>query len=322
MTRFDSSEVTRGYNAVLANAKRLEQEALYILDAALKETDVKVDNVEHRVKPLDSVLRKCESRTASFDDVSDVVGLRVIVLLRSDLERVEQIVRANFDVSNVDKKSQESPDSFGYMSVHCDCRLKSSYSGRRYDGLHGLTFEVQLRTICMHAWAAVSHHLEYKQQLDIPLELRKELNALSALFFVADSQFEGAYRARAEAKKTARQQASSSEILRQPLNLDTLTAYLAIRLADRDEPDSGDASRLLQELSGVGVVDVATLDRELGAHEATALDQERKSPPSNIEYDEYGNEIEIGEDDGRYTATGFIRLAVIHKGQGIRRVNA
>lgn len=322
MTRFDSSEVTLGYNAALANARRLEQEALYILEAALKESDVKVDNIEHRVKPLESVLRKCESRTGSFGNVSDVVGLRVIVLLRSDLAKVEQIVRDNFDVSSVDKKTQDSPESFGYMSVHCDCQLKSSSSGRRYDGLHGLTFEVQVRTICMHAWAAVSHHLEYKQQLDIPLELRKELNALSALFYVADSQFEGAYRARADAKQTAHQQASSSEILNQPLNLDTLNAYLASRLAGRDQPRAADASALLKELSGVGIVDVATLDRELTSEEAEALARENKNPPSNIAVDEDGNEIEIGEDDGRYTATGFIRLAVVHKDRKIIRVTA
>lgn len=308
--RFDKSATTQAYTAVRGAAERLEEEALYILKGALKDSGLKIDNIEHRVKDLESTLRKCESRNAALSEVADIVGLRVIALFRSDLARLEAIVRENFDVLSVENKVHDTAESFGYMSVHCECQLGKQNSGRRYDGLHGLRFEIQLRTICMHAWAAVSHHLEYKQERDVPLELRKELNALSGLFYVADSQFESAYNARVDSKAAAVAQASTPAILTKPLNLDTFTAYLAQRFSDRDQPTSSDASEVLSEMLAAGIADVKTLDEYLNASESLALEHEEEFPPI-LGMDEDGNETELDEDDdGRFAAVGIVRVAL------------
>lgn len=38
-----------------------------------------------------------------------------------------------------------------------------------------LTFEIQVRTLCMHAWAVVSHYLDYKGDWDVPADLKLSL---------------------------------------------------------------------------------------------------------------------------------------------------
>lgn len=41
----------------------------------------------------------------------------------------------------------------------------------------------------LNAWASISHYLGYKKESDIPAELRRDFNALSGLFYVADTHF-------------------------------------------------------------------------------------------------------------------------------------
>jgi hypothetical protein len=48
---------------------------------------------------------------------------------------------------------------------------------------------VQVRTVLQHAWASISHALQYKQEDDIPRALRRRLARISALLEVADEEF-------------------------------------------------------------------------------------------------------------------------------------
>jgi putative GTP pyrophosphokinase len=58
-----------------------------------------------------------------------------------------------------------------------------------WSGLATLRAELQVRTVLQHAWAAVSHKLQYKREDDIPVQLRRKLFRLSALFELADDEF-------------------------------------------------------------------------------------------------------------------------------------
>ncbi|MNJ50543.1 GTP pyrophosphokinase YwaC [compost metagenome] len=57
-------------------------------------------------------------------------------------------------------------------------------------GLDGLKAEIQIRTMLMHAWAAISHKLLYKKEDDAPTQVKRQLNRLSALIELADEQFD------------------------------------------------------------------------------------------------------------------------------------
>ena len=50
-------------------------------------------------------------------------------------------------------------------------------------------FEIQIRTITQDAWASISHYLDYKNEISIADELKKDFYALSGLFYIADTQF-------------------------------------------------------------------------------------------------------------------------------------
>jgi trimethylamine:corrinoid methyltransferase-like protein len=49
--------------------------------------------------------------------------------------------------------------------------------------------EVHVRTVLQHAWAAISHSLQYKKEDDVPAALRRRLNRLAALLELADQEF-------------------------------------------------------------------------------------------------------------------------------------
>src|SRR5260370_35528939 len=105
------------------------------------------------------------------------------------------------------------------MPLHYIAQIPERYKGPRYDKLSSLKFEIQLRTLAMHSWAVISHYIDYKGDWDVPAHLKRSLNALSGLFYVADEQFEQFYIARMQAKTVAKENAAqgASEI-----NLDTL----------------------------------------------------------------------------------------------------
>ena len=58
------------------------------------------------------------------------------------------------------------------------------------DLLRQMTFEIQIRTICQHAWSSVSHNLFYKNEKYVPRNVKRDFHAINGLFYVADTHFE------------------------------------------------------------------------------------------------------------------------------------
>ncbi|HHY94124.1 MAG TPA: hypothetical protein GX513_03810, partial [Firmicutes bacterium] len=70
-------------------------------------------------------------------------------------------------------------------SVHFDARLPGAGAD-----IADLVFEIQLRTLCQHVWAEMSHTIAYKSDWEPPVALSRELNCLSALLELADTHFQ------------------------------------------------------------------------------------------------------------------------------------
>lgn len=102
------------------------------------------------------------------------------------------------------------------------CGVTGLAEWRQYAGIPA---EIQVRTALQHAWAAVQHKLDYKSSIEAPLELRRRLFRLSALFELADEQFSELRdaRARIEADYTADVRKGRLDL---PLDEASLTAYL------------------------------------------------------------------------------------------------
>ena len=119
------------YRERLAVYKRLEQVAEATLRQALKKQHVSEIALEHRVKTEASLAGKLElkgSKYHTLDDVTDILGMRVVTFYSDDVDKVAAIVNEIFQVdwsNSVDKRKLHRLDSFGYNSLHYICRLKA-----------------------------------------------------------------------------------------------------------------------------------------------------------------------------------------------------
>jgi putative GTP pyrophosphokinase len=280
--KFDTESSAGDYQKRYKTWENLRDEAVFIIEHELQNKNIKYHVIHKRIKTLKSALEKAQ-RQEKVEPFSlrDMVGIRIVCLFLSDIERVGAAIHEIFDVVTQDDKIEgQEVALFGYMSVHFIVRLKSSYSGPRYDSVKGMVFELQVRTIAMDAWAATSHYLDYKSEEDVPNSLRKDFFALSGLFYVADQHFEMFFRSRLESKKAiAKELKSPSKKIQLELNLDTLQEYLTSRFPERKAAAPIAISKLLQELKNLGYSSIEAVDSLREKQLSTALEIEKEVYP-------------------------------------------
>ena len=166
--------------------------------ADLLETDgIDFHTIEARAKTLESLQNKLSKSGKSFDDtdkqIPDLAGVRVVLYDKRGVSETAALIDKEFDVdseASSDKLSELAPDQFGYLSIHKVARLKSNRKTMsewsRFAELH---VEIQIRTVLQHAWASISHKLQYKRESEIPSVLRRRLMRLGGLFELADDEF-------------------------------------------------------------------------------------------------------------------------------------
>lgn len=153
--------------------------------------------IEGRAKSLTSFNEKIQRKGSKYDDplreITDLAGLRIITYYVEDVQTVTNILREEFSIIeslSIDKSGTLDHDRFGYTSVHLvACLSKSRGALPEWRQYRELRVEFQVRTALQHAWAAVSHKLDYKRTVETPRPLRRQLFRLSALFELADEQF-------------------------------------------------------------------------------------------------------------------------------------
>ncbi len=264
--RLDLDKAQRDYDELLPKYEQLRNELRYIVEGELNGRQIPFHNLEDRIKTLDSLLAKAKNNQLRkpFEEIDDICGLRIICLFLSDVEKIGKLIEDTFQVESKDDRLITTPqEQFGYFSVHYVGRLPAAYSGPRYDEIKPLRFEIQVRTIAMHAWATITHYLDYKSHHAIPSSLRRDFYAISGMFYMADSHFELFFRSSEEAQLAAEQSALDEKaILSEEINLNTLAAYLKKQYPDRNEGDTGDFSELVEELVGADYKTIAFVDSD------------------------------------------------------------
>jgi ppGpp synthetase/RelA/SpoT-type nucleotidyltranferase len=271
------------YNANQGAHQRMLEEGEFTITEMLKNAGIPFHVIEKRRKTLDSIKKKAARNelSAPLQEVTDVLGFRIICLFLPDIDRIVAQLRKSFLIISVDdKRSSKEADVFGYLSFHVLARLPRSCKGPRYDGLKDLIFEIQVRTVSMHAWSIISHHLDYKTPNAVPSELKRDFNALSALFYVADQHFEMFFRSsKVSRRKAVAEVGAILHAKPAEINLDTLTAYLTRRYPDRGHGDATGTSLLVEELKKGGITTIDVLERELERGKRAFLAREKKYPP-------------------------------------------
>lgn len=183
------------YQAALPRYERQREAAVTLLGDVLAQAGLKIHHLTGRVKrpaSLADKLRRKPGRYQQLDDLTDLVGVRVITYFESDVAVVSRLLEEHFEVDwahSVDKGKVHDPDRFGYMGVHYVLRARRSAGGHP-----DLRFEVQIRSILQHAWAEIEHDLGYKNREAVPREVRRRFNRLSGLLEIADEEFMALHR--------------------------------------------------------------------------------------------------------------------------------
>ena len=97
-----------------------------------------------RVKETESFIGKVKRKESKkpFEEIQDVVGLRIVCLFLSDITDIGETIRNSFSVSEDNKIEGHEVSSFGYLSLHFVATMKEECSGPRYDRIVGIPFEI------------------------------------------------------------------------------------------------------------------------------------------------------------------------------------
>jgi len=172
---------------------QLDSAVTQVISEILHEENLKIHSVSHRIKDFDSLATKIAQPDKTYsclDDITDLVGCRIITYFEDQIEQIAELVEQRFSVDlsrSIDKRKRNDPTSFGYRSLHYVCRLKADYPAEVQ--VRAIPFEIQIRTILQHAWAEIEHDLGYKTEEAVPGNIRRKFSRVAGLLEIADEEF-------------------------------------------------------------------------------------------------------------------------------------
>ena len=222
---------------------QLEQlsEAVYtLLCRVLKEQGIELNAIEYRVKTEQSLMGKLERKGDKYhrlDNITDLVGLRIVTFYADDVDKVAAIVKSLFDVdwqNSVDKRKLHQLTSFGYNSLHYICRLKESQQSIVCSkDTATMPFEIQMRTALQHAWSAIEHDIGYKGAVKLPPEFRRQFSRLAGMLELIDDEFSRLRTTMTDYRRQVEALVKSGQLSDVPLSTDSFRSYLDLHPFER-----------------------------------------------------------------------------------------
>jgi putative GTP pyrophosphokinase len=200
VNRTDGASVdasVREYQARRPHYEEFTAKVLELIRSLLRIRSIDVHLLDGRTKEIESFREKLGRASKSYTDplseISDLSGIRIIAYYNEDVDVVSELLKAEFDVdwpNSSDRRVASRPEEFGYQSLHYVVRLNAARRNLlEWSHLRDLRAEIQVRTVLQHAWAAISHKIQYKRESEVPVLLRRKLFRLSALLEIADDEF-------------------------------------------------------------------------------------------------------------------------------------
>lgn len=166
-----------------------------IINRILKQNQIKISNLAIRIKSEKSLTKKIQFKKKYHhaSDITDVVACRIITLFEDDVEKLKHLISQNFEVVEiVDKRKKENTlrEEYGYNSLHMIVKFTDARCELvEYAPYKDIAFEIQIRTAMQHAWCEIEHGLGYKSAYEIPKQIRRRLDRLSATIEILDEEF-------------------------------------------------------------------------------------------------------------------------------------
>lgn len=164
------------------------------MDELVKSAGLSILGIEHRIKTEKSLAGKLERKGGdyyhSIDDLTDLMGIRIICFYADEVDIVGKLVGENFAVdwdNSIDKREIIKEDTFGYLSLHYICYLTPDMGYK--ENICNKRFEIQIRTNLQHTWSVVHHDFGYKTDFGVPRVVARQFARLAGLLELADDEF-------------------------------------------------------------------------------------------------------------------------------------
>ena len=183
------------------------QELMMRYSCAIREVRTKLEvlndelNIHHKRNPIEfitsrikrpiSIVEKLKrygvpiSVESVEQNLNDVAGVRVICPFIDDIYAVADMLLRQDDITLLKKKDYiQNPKENGYRSLHLIVEIPVFFSNQK----RPMRVEVQIRTIAMDFWASVDHQLKYKQDVENPEQISRELKECADIIAQTDAR--------------------------------------------------------------------------------------------------------------------------------------
>ena len=207
---------------------QLESRVLEMLNQTLAQQSIALNSIEHRVKTIDSLAGKLErkgDKYNSLNDITDLLGFRIVTFYTDDVDKVAAIIGQLFNVdwkNSVDKRKLHELTSFGYNSLHYVCSLREG----------SIRFEIQIRTALQHTWSAIEHDIGYKGAVKLPSQFRRQFSRLAGMLELADDEFSRLRTTMTEYRRQIQALVKSGNLNEVTLSTDSFRSYLELHPFD------------------------------------------------------------------------------------------
>ena len=258
----------------------------------VKNSNVFTTGIEHRVKTeqsLEGKLFKNGDYYQKLTDLMDLIGARIICYFNDGVDKIGKEIEKHFEIDwkkSSDKRQLMKADRFGYLSLHYICTLKKDEGYP--DNLTDIKFEIQIRTILQHAWAAVVHDLGYKNEFGVPKEVTREFARLAGLLELTDDEFMRIRNKIVDYTETTRDKIINNDVEDLNIDLISLREYMTKntkmqeflkQIADIEgseicyvEPDN-----YIEQLKHLKIITLGELKRMLEINETLAIQLAKRS---------------------------------------------
>jgi putative GTP pyrophosphokinase len=193
----DINKIEQEHKQLEPVARIIHDKLRELLQRLVDENDIKLAvPFRTRVKELWAILDKAKNRRfqirETIMELPDVIGVRMIPLFVREINRLSDIIHENFEVvETYFPQDKVSGNACTQSCLQMVFKLPESwFSNPSMKKFKDMRVELQIRTIPQHNRSQVLSLLQYKQEPNIPRELKSSINRISALLELVDIEIE------------------------------------------------------------------------------------------------------------------------------------
>jgi putative GTP pyrophosphokinase len=227
------------YNDRLQIHQLLAERAENLLKDILLNEEIQYYKIESRVKDFEKFVRKMmDKKYATPEEMTDVVGLRIVGFVPSDINTLSGLVEGNFNIdrdNTRDSIRELADDKVGYRAKNYIVTLKSvTLDIEEYERLGKIPFEIQITTLLAHVWEQFDHDRRYKKVGEFPSnsDIPRRFKLISGTLEILDNEFDRLFRETERYADALSSKIDKGKIDDIPISLLSLRKFLTMNFWD------------------------------------------------------------------------------------------